>query len=595
MSTLQRICMVSLGLLLAGPGAALAAEVSGNAEVSAAGGAKGSGKTKRERRRRACRPKSENQELKVPLILPALQLSGTTEAEGEFRFGGMIPLQYRDDCQVLIMPELSARTRSGSGSLFELGGSRPEFSEWAGGAQLAFFLSGSHPVQQDEQAIDALRKESFEICEARCKQGKEDAFCEGLKPKLGAEDKKELAKIELRQVNIDSDIAAYRLERELLAEKLETARARLRLAVLEARKTQREASAALAGVSGKEKDAPAARLAEADQALQAAEEAVARADLGEFADEQARQDWVRYTDLGAELEVKQVELREAKDEARVLKEGAVPKFLDGWRAVSVGELCEQGQAHYIREEATNVDVRRSANHSPWFVSMGLRGGSRNIRYVRGEAFVDGEEVPPYEEVERNTGSLQSGISFAFIPPQPISNQGHWYIEAVAGYGNAVTTGSDTVQWCEPIDQISPSVNGGTVTGEGQQCSEALFGRARRTHSVDVGVWSGAVEPSSGWWRVSFGPRYGVSIRDDRTLHRVSLEAPVYFNLLNRAKVAGTEDKRDKEIKYKGIVRLAPRVTWTIDTADRNADSVKFLLVLDLLAQRNLFLYALDWF
>lgn len=518
--------------------------------------------------------------VKAARVLPAVQLKGSTEPKGELKVG-VVFAHAKETTTALTTVFLSTALSSGSVNLVEVSRKKVEIADVSLGVQAAFLLGATSDV--DDAKTFTWKLTSFEQCIEICKDRKADKKCSDLLKIAteAADATKKTEKLELEIVEIEKLIAATSDNEELLRAELDAELDRLRRRELEARRallTAREAPA----FARRESEA-LARVVDAEHAVERAALDVARAQLLEFDATEAQKAATELRALLATLSSSRTALVGSRAESEKIKttQALKPRMSQ----LHTGKLCEAGLATY--KEAENREALVTANLAPNFLSFGAQVGARNQKFVQGTGVVDGVDSPPFAEVKRASFTSKAAFSYARILPQVKAKHTTAYFELMAGHSYGRTPSELLVKWCEGVGNGRPKIVGSDATGPGQICGEAPWGRPRPAHRLALGLWAGALESNSGWWRIGAGLRYDVVLQPTELASALSFEVPVYFNLPR------ADPKNDlKNIEYKGLFRVAPRLTSQFDP--KLGWQFALILSVDLLAQRSIFLHSLDW-
>jgi len=517
-------------------------------------------------------------------VLPTVQLKGSTEPKGELKVG-VVFARAKGTTSALVSPFLSAALSSGSVNLVELSRKKVEVADVSLGVQTAFIWGVTRDV--DDSKTSEWMLAAFKQCIEVCKPDSSDKKCPALlkiAPEVVAGTSR-IKKIEKEIAEIEKAIATALARETLLRGQLDAELDRLRRRELDARRvllTARENPA-----FARREPEVLARVVEAENAVERAGLDVARAQLLDFDGSEARTARTELPELRATLGTARDTLvtlsaKLEKIKAALPSDDELRKKTD---QIDTSKLCAAGLKSY--QEAEDQEVMVTANFAPHYLSFGAQVGARNQKFVQGTGVVDGVDSPPLAEVKRASFTSKAAFSYARIWSQVKAKPATAFLEVMAGHSYGRTPSELLAKWCEGVGNGRPKIVGSDASGPGQICSEAPLGRPRPAHRLALGLWAGGLESNTGWWRISAGLRFDAIIQPTEIASALSLEVPLYFNLLR------ANPKKDlKNIEYKGLLRVTPRLTGQVDPKD--GWQYALILSVDLLAQRSIFLHSLDW-
>ena len=216
---------------------------------------------------------------------------------------------------------------------------------------------------------------------------------------------------------------------------------------------------------------------------------------------------------------------------------------------------------------------------PFTISAGATFGQDGFKYY---------DHPASDQTLLEKGdSRRWGIKAGVAASQVFSR---WStLEWGAFYERKASAASDSLHWCTPkgnvahtgttYDPLNPSTFDAAAT-----CNDTIVGAPSTSNSLALFAEYGLTGPKGEGWRIAFGPHFKVAKQpgQDVQVSSLSFGIPLYLDLQTLPKDYGA---------YRAVVRLTPAIETYRDKD--NGLQRRFMLTLDLLAQRTLFASVAD--
>ena len=147
------------------------------------------------------------------------------------------------------------------------------------------------------------------------------------------------------------------------------------------------------------------------------------------------------------------------------------------------------------------------------------------------------------------------------------------LEGLVNYGTSFEEGSTVVHWCVPGGTVTTDTG---ATGPAQICKDTPLGTPTKSTAFTLQALLGYLREEEGSWRLAAGVSAQIPIEGTR---KISAVVPIT--------IAFASD----ELKYKGLIRITPGMTWSWKPGS-GAD-VGLVLMVAVLGQRSLFSESFD--
>jgi hypothetical protein len=233
-------------------------------------------------------------------------------------------------------------------------------------------------------------------------------------------------------------------------------------------------------------------------------------------------------------------------------------------ALAPDQMCSSGNVTYKRKYDTPHRDRRG-RFPAWVISIGGGWGLGEHRYLDASPGAAGE----LSVYDRTKSDVRLATSATYV-----STQSPFTLELAAYYRTVFDDSSTIAQWCTPQVSVRDA-SGGTA----QVCKQLPLHAPVNSRTIWTTLLAGYANKPNGAWRMSIGPFYSFDAASSSST--IGIQAPIYLNVAQLPGFAGD---------FKSIVRITPTASYAF--ADSGTKQVGVLL--ELVAQRNLFPRALDW-
>jgi hypothetical protein len=234
-------------------------------------------------------------------------------------------------------------------------------------------------------------------------------------------------------------------------------------------------------------------------------------------------------------------------------------------ALSPDQMCKSGNTGYQHKYDSPHRDRRG-RFPEWVVSVGGGWGLAEHKYL--------DAIPGAAGSVGVNDQTRSDVRIA-LSVTYVSTRSPLTLEWASYYRSVFDDSATTAQWCTPmVPVLDPK--GGTA----QVCKQLPQGAASNAQTLWTTLLAGYVSKPDGAWRAAIGPL--ASVDASGSSKTIGAQAPFYLNVGSLPGFVGD---------FKSIVRLTPIASYTFSSSG-NTEAVG--VVLDLIAQRNLFPRSLDW-